>query len=429
MKNEPTKWVTSPIPADVYSCTTTGSMSNIIGGLTYILKDYLLKTLPKNLIKNVWTEGQMISTQMDTASTFKPEKPIMAIKPHISLDFNMYDSILPTWHRSDLFTFQSSYNYVPILGNRKKGIYVYSTPTRVKVNFEVVLLLSTRMQQIDLAYQINGLLPMNRPHKLTSFALETPIPRFYMETIRDALKLDNNSPDDLMQFNDFILKSTQNFFYKKRILSTGKDEYVYQFKPIINTAFSDLDLDEGEETGQIKKNYRVSFNVSFECWVPYYLILDIVDTTRTFTPPTDYNYEDLNTVSRTLHLNLGDPIPEEVNNRQLKLFEGFILDQKTVDSVNFAESLTYDMDVIIKYIQDHGMKIEDTITAVVYQNRIKEPDTNYSIDWDTKTLYQKRFIPNSVYHLALYFDMNKYTKIIYELSSNKKQFDKQEDNF
>lgn len=410
----------------VYMCKTTGSMSNIIGGLTYILKDYLLQVLPNNLIKNTWIDGELTSTQANSYDNYKPDKPILGIKPRINLSHDLYDSMLPQWHRSDGFTFRGQYNYTPILGNPKAGVYMYATPTRVKVEFDVSILLNTRMQQIDVGYQLGGLLPFKRPYKINSFFLETPIPRFYMETIRDYLKLRNDTAEDIYQFNDFILKSTENFFRKKVILSTGKEEYVYQFRPIINTNFDNLDMDDGEASDMVHSNFRVSFNVSFECWVPYYLIMDIQDS-GDFNPPKDYNYDDINTVSRTLKFSFGEPIPEELDNRKMMFFDGFVLEKgKSIDTVEFGNSLTPDLSNIIDFQLQRGLYVEDILTPVIYHNRQRESLINYTVDWKHRTISQIRFIPDSIYHLAIYADMDKYHKVIYELSQLKKQDEKQQ---
>ncbi len=433
--NKPTK--------NIYSCRASTSMSSLVGNASLVVKNYFLTIFPKNTFKKVFIDMGAASNEfMDSKSnTFAKEGfPMLSIRPTIQFNDDTVFGRLPDWMCTNYFTFTNPHgNYKPVFADQENRVYIFTSPDRIKITFEIEIICASKMQQMNLAHYLKA----NALHKgyfyLNDIKLEAEVPRLYIDCLFNELFAANEDQKDkqevYLEFTDYLESHSQSYITEKYNPSSAnssetiggnitKPSYHYLYGSNLLMMFEDYpSMDDGEQVGQMKTNFRVNDTLSCEFWAPsnFFFETSLPLNTGEYTPGWDVDELLGNKVNLTYTMQLK---PDKFVNVDGNTFDyvkkqGYItedvpLDKDTINLYNFIHSEIRDT---VKYIQTHDpsltlhYKESDLILFRLYEgDNMKNPD-QIQLDWDTLDMTHIEPKSNTTYHLFMYINYEKYNKL------------------
>lgn len=363
------------------------STSHTFGNVTAFIQNWLIKLFPENLFKTIHVHSKISHKQLrSTPKEFlKKIKPMFIIRPRI--EWNSKDIFLadtPIMQRmGDLYHTYGGSNLQEFIYDRDRKLNVKYQMNRHVINFDVVLVFSTLMQQINYANYFLNVVRQEIPMTLQTY-LESFIPEDMMKLMSECsgIPLYDDS-GSVKRFLDYInSKSIFPITYKIQG-SSGTNEF-YRLYPVnIDTIITNFSVDEGERSGQISSNYQITFSIrcEFNSTGFYYIFSDYIDSIRKIVADD----------SATLVPIFTDVILKE----DLNLMEGWslynspscMLDNNEFDTVNLSNSLNNSIKLLIKLYRDKGSPVDEFIDIRVrQQGKILRKNIDYNINWDTLDL-------------------------------------------
>ena len=248
------------------TCQT--SIAHTFGNLTAYIQNWLINQFPENTFKTKHVSSKIAHRQMRETPEefFKKAKPMMIIRPRI--EWGSDDVFLAntpiTNKMGEMYSGYGGTNLQEFILDRKNRFSVKWQLNRHVINFDVILIFSTLIQQINFSNYIINRIRQNIPFTLDT-CLESYIPKELMEVIaanaNRELYNENNEVSDFLKYLNGI--SMYPITYKMDG-GTGNDEF-YRLYPVkIDTLCSGFSTDEGETTGKVKSGYQISFTLRCE---------------------------------------------------------------------------------------------------------------------------------------------------------------------
>lgn len=262
----------------IYSCRATTVLSGIIGNVSYIVRDFIEGLFPPGFIKHVFIDTSMSSLEIEKEKdgVFKYDKPYLIIRPNVSLSDDHIFGRLPDWMTTNYYNFKNlQNNYTPVFADMKNGIYVYSVPDRIKMTFEIELVTSTKMEQLNVAHYLKGSVLHKGYFYLNDAKLETEVPKLFIKTIAKVMNYDLKNEKQKLDFLNYLETNSQSFVTEKIKASSGNPSYFYLYQTNLLSMFEDYpQLDNGEQKDMVYTNFRISEQFTVDFWCPSNFFLE-----------------------------------------------------------------------------------------------------------------------------------------------------------
>jgi len=392
-----------------YALAST-SMAHTYGNITAFISEFTKGLFPKNYFKTVHMSSSIAYRQFNifqntTKEFMKRNKPILLIRPRIELneqDNFLYGTFL-TQRITDNYMDLDFTNLQDFLADLKNGIYMKFLLNRIKLFFDISVIVESQMEQINQVMFLK-----NRIRQDHNFYLETALESFIPKELLGVLSSDINIPiydttNSVKPFLDYINSISMYPVTYKMKNSTGKDEF-FRFYPVnIDTVFTNLSIDDGTKKGFISDAFSINFTVSTEFNTSglYYYFTKNTDIIRNIDLSI---MTDSNTIIPVFTMsNLFDEIIPDGWNLYSSSMYG--VDTNTQpDKMDITPLLNNSLISIIKYHLDNGIPTNTFLKITVLKdNTLLEPLNNdYSINLVDYILTTNIVNTISTYRLLIY---------------------------
>jgi len=269
------------------------SAAHTYGNITAIIQKKIIDMFPKDLFKTVHVNSKIAHKQLRTlpSTIFKKEKPMFVIRPRIEWDSGdmFMGNTLVNERMTDIYSKFCGTSLEDFFVDTNKKIVMKYKLDRCAMTFDVVLIFSTLMQQINYTSYIKNAIGSNR-NMMIETAAESYISPDLLELISQLsgvpIKDASGNMDNFIRYMNQHSKTPVTYRMQG---STNTTEFFRYYPCHIDTTFSSISTDEGEKVGQVMSQYTVSFSVKAEFWGTglYYLFSEKLKRDMVLPPIND----------------------------------------------------------------------------------------------------------------------------------------------
>lgn len=385
-----------PVIGDKRYVALLGSPSHTYGNALAFIQKWILDLFPPNMFKTIHVNSKIAHRQLKSTphEYLKKSKPMIIFRPRIpDGDDDIFLKGTPLIERQmDMYNMWGGTNLQPLIEDPKHDLRVKYQANRVCMYVDVILILSTLMQQIDFYSYIKNSTRINIPFFLHTY-LESYLPEDMLAIIANLVEIplydENQSTKSFMEYLNG--HSIDPITYK--LAGSTRSREFYRLYPVnVDTLISDLNKDDGDRVGHVMNQYQITFTVRMEFWSTgfYYIFGDNLYDTK--LPKFDPDSSDLIPVYTDVLLK------EDLNlapGWSLYNRASCMLDKED-DSVNFNELLNNSIRAAIDYYGKNGIPIEEFLDIKLRKQGVPiKRGRDYSIDYKTKEIH---FYRADTYH-------------------------------
>ena len=357
------------------------SSAHTYGNAIAYIENWLINLFPKDFFKTIHVNSKIAHQQIrNTPHEYnKKTKPIFAISPRVDFDDTRFLEGTPLIERrTNLYSNMGLSNLMPFFIDPAKKIAVKYQLNRTVMYADVIIILSTKMQQLNyMSYLKNATLwdiPMNLKTCFESYLAPELI-----EMLSQVSGIPIHDEDGTTYtFLKYLNSHSQYPITHKLQGSSNKKEF-YRFYPVtIDTLLSGLNYDDGERNGQITTNYRITFTVRMEFYSTGFYFLFSNDV-------KPIEQKELVTSDVIIPVYTDVMLKEDLrleNGWQLFTNVSFQLEKRN-DEIEFGEIINVSIKEAIKYHLKNSLPLLDLIDIKIRrQGHLLFENEDYTIDWD-----------------------------------------------
>ena len=373
------------------------SMSHTYGNILAFMQNWILELFPENMFKTIHVNSKIAHRQIrSTPHEFiKKTKPMIIFRPRIpSHDEERFMQGTPLIERS--MNINSTWGLTslqPFFEDHKRDLMIKYQMNRDVMYMDVVVVLSTLMQQLDYYHYLENVVRINHPFMIGTF-LESYIPQDMLKIVGDISGVplyDGNG--NTKEFIDYMNGNSIYPITYKLQGSTGTREFYRYYPANIDTIITDLDKDDGERVGNIMDHYTISFTLrcEFNSTGFYYLFNDNVFDIKLPTVPSPADADYIPIFTDVL-------LNEDLNLKQgWKLYNRASYRLETPDDVvDMNQMFNETIRTAIDYHKKNGLPMFNFIDIKVRkQGHPIHEGKEYDMDWENNKLI---FHKQTTYH-------------------------------
>lgn len=373
-----------------------GSMSHTYGNALAFMQNWIIKLFPENMFKTIHVNSKIAHRQLrSTPHEFlKKNKPMIIFRPRISThdEDRFLQGTALTERQTDLYNTWGNGTLQPFFHDPNNDLSIKYLMNRSVMYMDVIITLSTLMQQLDYYHYIENAIRINHPFNINT-CFESYIPQEMLKIVSDCTGVPLY--DEHGNTKEFLTYMNQNSSYPitYKLQGSSKTREFYRYYPVtIDTIITDLDKDDGDRTGNVMSNYQISFTVKMEFFSTgfYYIFSDkIFDINLPKIELSDSAIIPVFTdvlLKEDLNLPLGWHLYNRASCRLESEDDIINIDQMLNDSIREA----------IKYHKENGIPIFDFIDVKIRRQGVMiHYNKDYTIDWDTLDV---KFKQQDTYH-------------------------------
>lgn len=409
----------------IVRCESTTSFSSILGSLTSFASSFFINNFPKGFFKKVVITESLNSSNMDDGKDVqKYSTPLLSIKPELAMD-STYMEVLPYWYNAYHYIAEGSRRkeYYPIIKDPEKGIYVYSIPTRMKVNFSVRIKVPTTMFMYNTLHYIQTKFETGGFNYINNVRLQTEVPKIMMINLAETLGYNLSNMEERELFNEYIAKNSLNGIEENINMSTGNNNYAFNFSSNILVNYPNNAQGDKNVKNLVVDNGIISYDFSMELWIPNRYILELPNDRQELIKEFD-NSEDSEKFKFNIVVNK-DYILPMIDDKHLIKRKSFLPDVNVeYDELNFSPIINKEVYNVVQVLLDKRLFNEDLFDIRVMCGNKHLSKDEYEVDYRTMTLRTKEPMYNTTYTILVYGNLKKLNYVSNLL--NKKELDKLE---
>lgn len=395
----------------LYRACSSVSLAHTFGNATAIMTNYIESLFTDGYFKTIHTTTKIGYREFDfnrnqDKEMSKKRKPMLVIRPRVVLDNN--DAFLADTFKTRRFTddFRSGdYDELqPFFEDRKRSIYIKYLLNRLTMDFDITIITSTTMEQLNLANYLK-----NRVRWEMNFPIYTYLEGHTSRKLYELISNDSGIPildenGNIRRFLDYVNSHSCYPVTYKLKGSTGNDEFFRYYGTSMDTVFRDLSIDEGNKKNQVDDEATITFTVRTEFDAAglyyYYTKNTAIDD---FTDISSFSDDEVVIPVFTV----------DINYPKTKLPEGYQLytnvmwhledENATEDEVEFGEILSAVMQRLFEYCGKNNIPKEPYIHFEIMCNNYQlVEDRDFKVDLENMKLKILFCRPNVTYRLFIY---------------------------
>lgn len=406
-------------PKDKTYVSLMSSMSHTYGNALAFIQNWIINIFPENMFKTIHVNSKIAHRQIRSTphEYLKKNKPMIVFRPRIPgyEEDKFLKGTALIERQNDIYSTWGSTNLLPFFEDHDKDMVIKYQMNRTVMYVDVVVVLSTLMQQLDYYHYIQNAVRIDHPFSLQT-CFESYLPQEMLKILGDCCNVPLYDNDGTTK--TFVEYMNSHSFYPitYKLQGSTKTKEFYRYYPVsIDTTISDLDKDEGERTGNIMSKYQISFTVKMEFYSTgfYYIFNDkIHDIKLPVIEPTSTDIIPVFT----------DVLLKE----DLNLAQGWSLFNRAAcrleseeDSVNIKQMLNSSILETIDYHLKNGLPLFDFIDIKLRkQGKPIHQGYEYDIDWNTLDIKFKNADTFHTYSICICLNIeyiNNLMKTLYDL--------------
>ena len=395
----------------LYRACSSVSLAHTFGNATAIMTNYIESLFTDGYFKTIHTTTKIGYREFDfnrnqDKEMSKKRKPMLVIRPRVVLDNN--DAFLADTFKTRRFTddFRSGdYDELqPFFEDKKRSIYIKYLLNRLTMDFDITIITSTTMEQLNLANYLK-----NRVRWEMNFPIYTYLEGHTSRKLYELISNDSGIPildenGNIRRFLDYVNSHSCYPVTYKLKGSTGNDEFFRYYGTSMDTVFRDLSIDEGNKKNQVDDEATITFTVRTEFDAAglyyYYTKNTAIDD---FTDISSFSDDEVVIPVFTV----------DINYPKTKLPEGYQLytnvmwhledENATEDEVEFGEILSAVMQRLFEYCGKNNIPKEPYIHFEIMCNNYQLVEgRDFKVDLENMKLRILFCRPNVTYRLFIY---------------------------
>ena len=364
------------------------SPSHTYGNALAYIQNWIINLFPEDFFKTYHISSKLAHRQLrlnGKQEFFKKEKPILAVRPRIDVNEDRFlKSTLFTERQYDI---TSSYNYGPLQPfflDREREIAIRYQLNRSVMYVDATIVLGTLMEMIDIENYMRNAVRIGHP-----FTLETVFESYLPMDMLNLLGEIGGVPVEDARGNtkDFLSYMNGHSHYPITFKMNGANgiKEFYRYYPVhIDTIISDLNMGDGEKSGQVTSNYTITFSMRLEFYTAgmYFLYSPYISKTKRIMGP---KLDGKSIVPIFSDVEYREDYDFPVGWAFYRRFSLRLESSKELVPIEtqLNESLIYAID----YHLDNGLPMMDLINfRIRRQGKIIIPGIDYIIDYEKKAI-------------------------------------------
>lgn len=388
------------------------SLSHTFGNVTAFVTEYVKGWFPLNYFKTVNIASTIAYRHFNVFDNtnrefIKKNKPMLIIRPRLDLmndDVFLNRSLLTT-RITDNFIDRDYGNLQPFIEDTTKGIHVRYLMNRIKMYFDVTIIVESQMEQINQAVYIKNRVRQDLPFVVQA-ALESNVPKEIMQGIATDAGIDIN---DTKAFLDYV--NSVSFYpvtYKMKN-STGNDEFFRYYPAHIDSMVTGLSMDDGSKKGFVDDSYAINFTVETEFTTSglYYFFTKEPKTIQNINMNMDtINIGDGNNASInpvfTVTTLFDIPAPPGWNLYTAPLYK--VDSSATPDQLDISSLFNRSLKQTIEYHVSKGIPMDNLIKVHVFKDNVALDAKlgDFEVDLEKMILTTNKVNKTSTYRLIIH---------------------------
>ena len=258
------------------------STAHTFGNVTAYIQKWLLDLFPDETFKTIHVNSKIAHTQLRSTpkEILKKSPPMLILRPRIEWNDSsrFLNGTMLIQRQGDLYHTYGGTNLQDFFQDNVNKVAIKYQLNRHVMNFDVVLIFNTLMQQINWSNYILNAVRCDIPFTLST-CLESYISPELLHILSHTVSFPKaDEPDGLPDFLRYMNAHSLYPITYKMQGSTQTEEF-YRYYPVnIDTIMTNFSTDEGEKVGHIQDRYQISFSLRCEFYGTgfYYLFSDKV---------------------------------------------------------------------------------------------------------------------------------------------------------
>ncbi len=381
------------------------SSAHTMGNVATLVTEYIKEQFPENFFKSTVIATSIahreISVNTNHTGFLRKRKPVLHIRPRIEIDNSdmfMYDTLMTTRITDSFADIDFSHLFSFMIGTNKE-FYTQILMNRIKMNFDVTMVFSHKMQQINTAIYLKNMVRLETPFIINGF-IENQIPKQIINVISSDNKIPiRDEHGSLKPFLDFMnTRSLYPISYKFQN-SSGTEEFFRFANVNIDAMMSKLDVEDGGKNNMIESNSSISFVIQTEFSIAglyYYFSRTLENKVLPEIPETDDHIIPLYTPPLIANVNI--PFGWKMYTTAL-----FNVDESVdTDELDFSSLLSQDILLVIQHQLDYDLSSHHLLKFdVMCDNRQLQEGKDYIVNIEKKILETKYIRSSGTYRFSI----------------------------
>lgn len=392
------------------------SVAHTYGNVVSLALEYFRQLFPPDYFKTIHVSTKIPFRDRDklmlTDKEFhKKRKPMFIMRPRI--DLNDEDVFMHGTHlTSTIFTNPDAINFgelEPFFEDPEKQVYIKYKLNRLVINFDINIVLSQQMEQINIASYLKNKLQVNMPFPVQS-ALESNIDKeVLMRLSKDVGIPMYDEKGSCKEFLDYLNSHSYFPITHKLKTSTGNDEFFRYYPTNVEFKISEIALDESSRRNNIVTASPIPFTCRCEFWAAgmyYYFTRNDVDV-----PGFDISMSTDNPSDDLIPIFTISNLFEESNNSGIwKYYNSLMFDVESTerDDIYIPETPLFTDQIIntIRYGKYKSISPNEMVKIVIMKDNFRLfEDIDYEIDWNAMSIKIINCEPNSTYRIITHINL------------------------
>lgn len=394
-------------------CSSTTSLSSIIGSVTAYMIEFFKSKFPEEFFKDVYVSTTMAANAIKQDYFSVHKRPYLFVQPQYDLSPGIIQQ-MPRFFEDTSWIYLKNLrqNYNLIFEDSEVGIRVFNAFQRTKITYKFGIRVNSEIQGWNTISYINQNFENNGFYYINRVFIDNQLPPFITENIARRLGFDLTNPIDSEKMQQYMLKYSFNGIEEKTDLSTGNNRYMYRYPVNILVNYPDVSNSNKNMRNNITQNSIVEFNIIAELWTPSMFIMEMDNIERFKNIPliNPKEYDD-GKYRFSLIMN-EDYIPYNKDHMNMIVKRNFLPEVNVeYDELDLKPVLPLNVQKAVIKLREYHIPVTKAFKLDLYINGKKLFEENYKIHPDDLILKTSNPMKNTTYTLVLYADMEILNKI------------------
>jgi hypothetical protein len=361
------------------------SSAHTYGNAVAFIQKWLIDLFPKrdngdSIFRSINVSSKIAHMQLRRTpkEISKNTKPILAIRPRVDFQEDRFLQGTP-------LTDRLIYNQInfgrdglqPFFFDRENKVAIKYQMNRTVMYIDVIMVFATLMQQLDYATFLKNSLPLNSPFDLDT-CFESYLSVELMEMISELSGVPIERDGSIKPFLSYMNQHSNTPVTYKLQGSTNSKEFYRYYPAKVITTVQNMDVDDGERSGQISDDYRITMTIKMEFYSTgfYFLFSDKVFKIKKPSLPDDSSIIPIYTdvlLREDWQLKTGWC---QYNRATCRL-------GKVHDTINFKSMLSPSIIAAVNHYVEKGYYLGEIIDIKIReQGRFMNPETEFKVDFN-----------------------------------------------
>ena len=387
------------------------SITHTFGNVACVALDYVKSFFSEDFFKTTHISTKVAYRQLDVFRSkkefWKLHKPMLILRPRIELD----DSSKWFYNSTEANRVHNAHNgvefgcMIPLFVDKIHGTNISFLWNRLKIYYDVVIVLGTANSQLNIAHALNNMIVPNSPFMINT-SLEGFIPKNIIYSACNRVGIQSKDTPKVLEYMNSLSKVPITYKFKN---GSGNNEFFALYPTKIEAIISDISIDDGNNKGLAQDNFTISFTMAcgFNCMSTFYCLMNDGNDNMITDPidNTDYLESGACIVPIfTIPILTNFPVKPgwRIASSPMFTVEPKYVNGEPIDETDISSIITPSIHQILNHQKGMNLPLELFMEFKLYADRTELiPNEDYEIDLDKFIIRTKKCIKSATYRLFL----------------------------